>query len=819
MQVSQVDDHLTHAVIGQQETEEMGVEDSAALMHILSTGLYTHPKLAVVREICCNGWDGHIFSMITDVPLQVELTQTQMTIRDFGPGIPHAKIRSVYGTYGKSTKRDDSKSTGGFGLGSKAPFAYIDSFEVVSRHDGVKTVYRVSKSSMALGGKPSINKIVAVPTDETGISVTFDIKPGDYPAFERHLKEVAMLGEIPMVLNQGEQLPMLPLMDSPTGYMINEFKGTLTDTINVRYGNVVYPIPRHEKYDEQYSYILRKLEGMGWQTRITFLAPPDSISIAPSREAIILSDATVKTIDTLLRSFDGKELKRGDETGKQVISHLVNETLHQEPVAEKMWQVFKSIEVSSKGKLPGIMHPAGMFSYTLRKARLHHIILNASSNVNIDEVYIKRLHKLAYSGRVPQKFMLEILKTLRRTGQKQVMVRGDIKQQSLLHKSLHRHVTLPIRLAVASEEKLTMDRVFYTDTWGRSHTPNLVNPRQLRIRSVEEVVAFGFKRVLLARNKTLINDFFDGLHRQAHNQGDYSRTSAHGWVVYLVPAHEPTQDIIREAFTKLGYEIHERIPARVIRTKEIDPNAPVAVKKPAKKRKTMISLTQAYNARASHWLLNTGREVNHKEPEKGVLDPVAFAVLNSKSDYPYQFHGLGTEKCRIITQIWGDQIAVVTSVQAEVLKAKGIPDVKAFVFNHADKTLSAKQDFRRYLAFKAQGAGKESLENKVINQLCVHEDLMKELGLRFAISAETALLVTFYENLDHWNDREKMPLCDAIKAKVKPSPKYQETVAKLHNSPWAKYIKLGVLAVELESVIPNSAEAELPYTILRNLLK
>jgi hypothetical protein len=42
------------------------------------------------------------------------------------------------------------------GLGCKSPFAYTDNFQVTLFCDGVRTIYNMSKSSAAVGGKPSI---------------------------------------------------------------------------------------------------------------------------------------------------------------------------------------------------------------------------------------------------------------------------------------------------------------------------------------------------------------------------------------------------------------------------------------------------------------------------------------------------------------------------------------------------------------------------------------------------------------------------------------------------------------------------------------
>jgi len=84
MQVSQQDTHITHAVLGNQETVSMGVSNDAALMHIFSATLYTYPKLATVREIICNAWDAHIAAGITDRPIEISVEANRVTVRDFG---------------------------------------------------------------------------------------------------------------------------------------------------------------------------------------------------------------------------------------------------------------------------------------------------------------------------------------------------------------------------------------------------------------------------------------------------------------------------------------------------------------------------------------------------------------------------------------------------------------------------------------------------------------------------------------------------------------------------------------------------------------
>lgn len=57
MQVSQVNDHISHAVIGGMAPINFSISNSAEFFHILSSTLYSDQILAVVREVLCNAWD------------------------------------------------------------------------------------------------------------------------------------------------------------------------------------------------------------------------------------------------------------------------------------------------------------------------------------------------------------------------------------------------------------------------------------------------------------------------------------------------------------------------------------------------------------------------------------------------------------------------------------------------------------------------------------------------------------------------------------------------------------------------------------------
>lgn len=307
MEVSQINRQVTHAVISPHATIECGITDNAEFFQMLSSSLYRFPELAVARETICNSWDAHLEAGKEDTPIEITIDSRGMKFRDFGNGIPHDKIGPVYGVYGASTKKHDGRQTGGFGLGCKSPFAYTDHFGITSWNQGVKTIYRMSKSSAEVVGKPGITTIVQLPdTSTTGLEVDINfVSAGDQIRFMRLIRKVILNGGIKATIN-GEPVRTLDYSKAKLGYLITQ--ETISDDsqlLYVLYGNVVYPIPIHEQYANLHSQVERFMGKL--QTSMTphliLLAPAHSIAVAPSRETLSMQSKTIDTIKTLLQKF------------------------------------------------------------------------------------------------------------------------------------------------------------------------------------------------------------------------------------------------------------------------------------------------------------------------------------------------------------------------------------------------------------------------------------------------------------------------------------------------------------------------------------
>lgn len=828
MEVSQQDQHVTHAVIGSQESVQMGVSNSATLMHVLSTALYTHPQLASIREIICNGWDGHIVSGNTDTPLKVTITEKMISIRDFGPGIPHEKIGEIYGTYGNSTKRHDGQQTGGFGLGSKAPFAYIDNFEVINHHGGQKIIYRVSKSSMAAGGSPSIDTIVKVPSTETGIQVSMNLKQWqDGAKFVDLVREVCLLGEIKATINDGDLLPMLPLSESPTGYIINSADGTLLNRINVRYGNVVYPVPKLEAYADIWDSVNRVLCGLWSSANVIFMAKPDTITIAPSREALIFTEGTTETIKGLLARFNPQAAKPSPLTARQVSNTQINKII---PTERKIHpgDLATSLQLTAeKGTCADI--DGGIYNFDARKAAVSFAISRRSLGIEADRLIYKRLKNAIYHGLVdkhPAKAFLSAALKHR------AYLNGKLKTTSFalgsrsmstaadgyLRKALHKYVTWPTMEAIKKHDFMDVGMFTYCQQDYHWCDGKVVNPWKFNVGAARTLFGFLRPKVLLARSKVAIKDFLSS-RREKEVNGVMD-----GWTVYQLPKIDKHYDEIKQVFVDLGYEVHTYLPVveRAERAKKSDdPNWVPVAKKATPKRKGYLTLksSRTYD---DQFLLSVARD--KCKSDEHVFEPMAYTILRSGSDYQRKrLHGISeADTCRLICDLFGDKIAVITTNQVEKLEKLGVPELSKFIFKHADETLAKAKDFPRYLAFGRHlvpGDSRPEGAEGILYGLTQHHALAESLPgkpFRFCISAETLVYVKLFS--DRGFRAMGMPLSDALAKKVKKSKAVGEMVQQINNSEWANYVNLGAVGGALNRKEPESPELAVPYQIVNLLL-
>lgn len=289
------------------QTAAFGIKNSAAAFQLLSSGLYTNKIRAVLREIGCNGVDAHALNGNKDKPIEVKLPNrldSQFHIRDFGPGLSHDQIMKLYSTYFDSTKQASDDYIGGFGVGSKSPFAYTDAFTVISRHKGMERVYAAFVNDE---GMPTIAQMgEEVQTSENdGLTVGFPVKPEDFQAFESEAKEVYSAFKVPPTI-LGLAMDLKRFASKPVVDGVSVIVSTSNNhwehrnELNLNMGGVRYPLTAFSEKLRNANENLSPEAAWLYAQGVEIDVPIGSVSVAASREALQYDKKTMAAIPGII---------------------------------------------------------------------------------------------------------------------------------------------------------------------------------------------------------------------------------------------------------------------------------------------------------------------------------------------------------------------------------------------------------------------------------------------------------------------------------------------------------------------------------------
>ena len=292
----------THVVekSGNFEENQFSIEASAKAFMILSDGLYSNKILAVVRELSTNAYDSHVDAKCTDKPFEVHLPnrlEPYFHVRDFGTSMSHENCMTLYTTYFRSTRNNSNDAVGCLGLGSKAPFAYTDSFTVEAYLDGKKRIYSAHRDR---NGSPTFSLLETVDTNEpNGIKVSMPVRNDDMDAFRREAQRVYKYFKVRPTITGNSDVYFYnedTLLKSEDG----SWEFNTGDNSNlIIMGQIAYPINEDSvssRYVEE-----DKIGNFLWHSQgLRLYVKIGDVDITPSREALSYTNETKKNIRALL---------------------------------------------------------------------------------------------------------------------------------------------------------------------------------------------------------------------------------------------------------------------------------------------------------------------------------------------------------------------------------------------------------------------------------------------------------------------------------------------------------------------------------------
>lgn len=280
------------------------IKASSQAFEILSSGLYADKVLAVVRELSCNAYDAHVEAGKKDEPFEIHLPnrlEPFFAVTDNGVGLSHENIMGLYTTYFDSTKDESNDFIGAFGLGSKSPFSYANSFEVVSRHDGMKRIYQIFINE---AGIPAVALFGETHTDEcNGLQVKLTVKAADNTTFRDRVRDCLKYFPVkPKVVGDPyfkfEQLPKTAVEgDGWIAYETSNSYYYNHDLVAIQ-GNVPYKVDTGQ-FSTLNDHQLSFLRG----TRLAIKFDIGELDIAASREEIQYTPKSIGSLEQKARDI------------------------------------------------------------------------------------------------------------------------------------------------------------------------------------------------------------------------------------------------------------------------------------------------------------------------------------------------------------------------------------------------------------------------------------------------------------------------------------------------------------------------------------
>ena len=299
-------DQQHRKVEGALESKEAGIRSTVTMMAALA-GLYSDPKLAIVREYATNMLDAYtrLKRLRPDAPFWAPVVhlpnalEPYIEFKDFGIGMDYEEVWDIFTDFGGSTKQDSNDEVGGLGLGCKTAFTYAPTWFVESRFDGMMHVIHASKNEV---GKPEWHRMASIPTDEpNGVTVRIPVKANDFSEFRERLAKVLAYYpmEVKVVGGSGGfefKKPVYVLSGTNWGLRQREQYGV--NYSHVIMGNIPYKLDLGQFHD----YAALSGIDLG-DFNLDLTLSVGEADITPSREGLMYTDRTKARVARAVRTF------------------------------------------------------------------------------------------------------------------------------------------------------------------------------------------------------------------------------------------------------------------------------------------------------------------------------------------------------------------------------------------------------------------------------------------------------------------------------------------------------------------------------------
>lgn len=266
---------------------DFGINDNdlSHIMGILRSQIYSDKLLAVIREYSTNAMDANKEAGYAG-PINVTIPnafQPTLSFRDYGKGMSDEEVINTYIKYGNSTKRNSNDYTGCLGIGSKAGFAYGDTFTIISYQRMYITTWLARIDESKRGTISIVNKTVNKSNIKTGVEIQVPIRKADIDTCTQKAKYFFKFWKLQPTINIDIEQPKY--LEETEEYSIINRAYQYHTKAKVLMGNIVYPIDT-DQLPSSAKLLLSS-------DTVIINAPLGCLDIAANRETLEYSQRTI----------------------------------------------------------------------------------------------------------------------------------------------------------------------------------------------------------------------------------------------------------------------------------------------------------------------------------------------------------------------------------------------------------------------------------------------------------------------------------------------------------------------------------------------
>ena len=331
------------------DNSQFTISASTQAFKVLSSSLYERKHEACLRELSANALDAQIEAGNADKPIKItlptELSPT-LIVQDIGVGMSKENIKALYTNYFSSSKSATNDLIGGFGLGSKSPFAVAKSFVVTSVKD-----HTLIKCMCYLdNGVPNISFLNEEKTFELNGTIV-EVPCTEFYAWESAAEKLFMYWEVKPNFNLNIEIPYRDIQEPGTVKLetSSTYSNRQLRIVDIVVGNFSYKVTNN--LSEEISSDLEiqnqlKILSTALDTNslidCTVFADIGEIELAPSRERIEETEDNAKYIKKAIQT---SIIKHVDSVlvGITEVSKNVNRLTKKELTKERLYKVIQAL--------------------------------------------------------------------------------------------------------------------------------------------------------------------------------------------------------------------------------------------------------------------------------------------------------------------------------------------------------------------------------------------------------------------------------------------------------------------------------------------